>query len=121
MKYCKDELIYKFSKTKVEIIYNLEKSLYDCLGIADWVVGMTSTALYEATMFDAKVAIIDHVFSEGSKPLYESGKALLVKDAKDLANNIISNKFIPNSDISFFKKDSLKNMEDAIEKIICEG
>lgn len=117
----KTEIGLKFTGTDVEVTNNLEKSLYECLGVADWVVGMSSTALYEATAFDAKVAIIDHPLSVHSEALYESGKALLVKSANDLARHITRDDFIPDNSITFFEKNSLQNMEYHIERIIREN
>lgn len=119
--YYKTEMSFKFAGTGVEVIGDLDKSLYECLGIADWVVGMSSTALYESTAFDAKIAIIDHPFSIHSRALFESGKALLVKDSNDLARQIIQDDFIPDDSISFFEKNSLQRIEYNIEKIIREN
>lgn len=108
-----------FFGTEVEIVTGREKTLYECLGEADWVVGMSSTSLYEATAFETRIAIFDHPLSIYSKPIYELGRALLVKDAQDLSRHIIDDDFVPNTRISFFEKNSLQNMENAIEKIIC--
>ncbi len=108
-----------FWGTTVEVVHNLDKSLYDCLSQASWVVGMSSTALYEATAFDTKVAIIDHIYSAFSKPLYETGKALLVNDMEHLARCIKENSFIPNKDISFFERNSINKMDYNIHKIVC--
>ncbi len=110
----------KLLNTSIEIVHSLDKSLYECLGEADWVVGMSSTALYEATAFDCKIAIVDHVFSAFSAPLYEQGKAILVKNVDELINQILSDSFIPNSKVSFFENNSICKIENAVKCIIEE-
>ncbi len=116
--YSKSVIYPFFSDTAVSIEEAPERSLHETLYEADWIVGMTSTALFESTLFDARIAIIDHPLSEGSKPLYESGRALLVNTIEELAERIKADDFIPDKSITFFETDSMNRIENYIDRIV---
>ena len=102
----------------IEVVGNYEQTVYYFVSQADWVIGNFSTTLYEAQMFDVKVAIIKIGSYQCSRSLYESGCALLVDSPENLVKEIEENSFHPSKQIKFFEKNSIENMKKNIELII---
>ncbi len=104
----------------IEVVGDYNKTIYSYLGEADWVIGNCSTTLYEATMFNTKIAIIKDAQYLNMKPLYENGLCLLVNSPEELADNIISDVFRANTDqtVKVFEMNSISNMLKQIDKII---
>ncbi len=88
-------------------------------GKMEWVVGAGSTALFEATKFKKKIAIVDQN-DEIQSPLLEKQAAIKVRSAKELANIIVEDSFVPNFDYRFYCDNAIENINSEIEKIICD-
>ena len=104
--------------SNIEICGDYNKIIYEFLAEADWVVGSYSTVLYEATMFDTKIAVIKISRYKSMKSIYENGLAILADSPQRLVQEIVEDTFIKNSSLNIFEKDSIKNMSNAIEKIM---
>ncbi len=107
-----------FLDIKRIIIDDASTSAYECLDQADWVVGISSSTLIDAIMFNVKIAIIRTGEYKYLAPLYENGCAVLVDDVNQLYTEIESDYFIPQNSEYFFKKGSINNMIRAIDDII---
>ena len=108
----------RFSKSSIEVIDTMEKTIHDYLNEADWVVGISSTCLYEATMFDVKVAIFKRMDYERSYSLYHRGNALLIESASMLKKEIDSDEFNAASPEIYFERDAIKNINNGLRNII---
>lgn len=102
----------------IEVVGDYEQTIYSFISKADWIIGNFSTALFEAQMFDAKMAIIKEGSYHVSKILYDNGCALLVDSPEKLAKEIEQDLFEPNKEINFFEKSSLEKMQRNIDNII---
>jgi len=110
-----------FKGTGVEVIHTSEKTLYHYFNEAAWIVGEgSSTALFEATMFDSKIAVLKTERIEDNI-LVETGKALGVDNIEELVEAINHNTFIPSEEYSFFEEDSINKMCTNIEEIMKKG
>lgn len=105
----------------IEIISENKHDIYFYLGQADYVVGNVSTALYEATEFDAEIFIISGGNYKGSALLYESGYAQLVTSVDMLADRILNP--VPHNRYkeSYFEKNAIANMKRELNRIMSEN
>lgn len=101
----------------IEVNGDYNRTIYSFLAEADWVVGSYSTVLYEATMFDAKIAVLKVSRYKSMKIIYENGRAVLVDSPQSLAQEIMEDTFIVNSNVALFEKNSIKNILDGIDKV----
>lgn len=108
-----DSLDYK----EVDVIDTMDVTVHDCFNRADWVVGTISSALFEATMFPVKIAILPIGEYTYLSSIYKNDRALLVSDDDELVQKIIDNTFTPSCNFTFFKRNSLHNMIREMEKI----
>ena len=104
--------------SNIEVCGGYNKTIYEFLAEADWVIGCYSTVLYEATMFEAKIAVIKTSRYKSMKDIYENGYAMLVDSPQRLAQEIIEDTFIKNSSLNIFEKNSIKNMLNSIDEIM---
>ncbi len=102
----------------IEIIGDYKHTVHESLAQADWVIGNFSTVLYEAQMYDAKVAVLKFGLYSNMKYLYDYEKALLIESPEQLLNEIENNTFEPNKKVKVFEIDSLEKMQNNINKII---
>lgn len=112
--------IYKNSldHQNIEIVGDNSKTIYNFLAEADWVAGMYSTVLIEATMFDVKIAVLNSSLSINMKELYKNGYAILADSPQRLIEEIMKDKFRKNLDIHIFEPGSINNMLKNIDRII---
>lgn len=111
-------VIKKYRNLKV--IRESKKKAYRYFDEMSWVVGVGSVALYEATKFKKKIAIIDPD-STLTSPLLEKNAAIRVKNCKELANEIITDSFTPDFSFKFYYDDAIEKINENIEKIIAEN
>ena len=107
-----------FANTPYTVIDTMDKTIHYYLNIADWVIGIGSTSLFEATYFECKIVVQKIREYESCEELYENGYALLAEDVYDLANIIKKNEFKPKKDGYFYINNSLDNMIKAIDDIL---
>lgn len=104
--------------SNIEVVGNYEYTIYEFLSQADWIIGNYSTVLYEAQMFDVKVAVLKFGQYQIVEYLYENGYAVLVDSPEQLVKVIEKDTFQPNKTISLFEKNSLQKMQESINDII---
>lgn len=105
----------------IEVVGENSKSVYDYFMQADWVIGMFSTSLYEATAFNVKIAILDSAYKQDYKELFESKRAesinsvdefLLMIDSKDVDSKACN---------LYFEENGMENVQKAVDGIIASG
>ncbi|WP_457559292.1 hypothetical protein [Candidatus Harpocratesius sp.] len=113
---------YFSSNENIEVIDNDKIPLYQLFCESFAVVGVYSTAVYEALMFKNYIFIYDLPSHVKLGDLINKGYAELVKSAQDLHERveILSNKPFPHQiDLNkFFRSNSLENQIMAIKKIL---
>lgn len=109
--------------TGIEVIDNNSHDIYYFLGMSDYVVGISSTTLFEAMQFEIKIIIIKGENSLICEPIYTNGHASLAMKEKDMLDIIINSgeqSIEQNSDF-YFTTDSLSKAEENIRKCINEN
>lgn len=109
-----------FENSSVKVVGSFKETIYEWLKKVDWVIGIYSTVLLEATMFDVNIVVLKEELYESIPDLYEKGYAILVDSPIELATVIKEKKYkLRNKEENiFFKKNSINNMLQEIEKII---
>lgn len=110
---------HQLANSGIEIISENKHDIYFYLGQADYVVGNVSTALYEATEFDAEIFIICCGNYKGSEVLYEGGYAQLVTSVEMLADEILNP--VSHNKKSYFEKNAIVNMKRELSRIMSES
>lgn len=106
----------------LEIISENKHDIYYYIGNSNCVIGISSTVLFEATMFNTKIFIIKERDYRKAEALYQSNMAELVTSEKELSEKIV-NDLMHSEDVQlatkmFFKRNSIKNIKSALKKII---
>ena len=102
----------------LEIISENRHDIYYYLGHSDYVVGTSSTALYEASAFQTDIYIIRGGDYRMSRVLYENGYAQLVTDVDMLAEKILHPVADRKNTKSYFEKNAIANMKRELDKIM---
>ncbi|MCI8669506.1 MAG: glycosyltransferase family 4 protein [Lachnospiraceae bacterium] len=106
------------NNTTITIIDNIDRDIYFYLAQADYVVGIFSTVLLEATMFDTNIVIIKKASYTYMKKLYENDMAVLIDSVDELHRIVVNNIQTSNSAKTYFEKNSIIKMKSAIQEII---
>ena len=104
--------------SNIQVVGDYNNTVYEYLSQADWVVGIYSTVLFEATAFDTKIAILKSSMSMNVEKLFQSGHAILVCGAKELKEAIEKNEEMNNPTDEFFTSNSLYNIQNNVDRII---
>lgn len=117
--FCWKETIGKYIEDSgIRVTGSYDHTIYESLADADWVVGNYSTVLYEALMFDVKIAILKIALYENMDDLYNNGCALLVDSPEQLIAEIETDTFTINKNMRVFEMNSLHNIQTNIDRII---
>lgn len=106
----------------LEIVEDNAHDIYYYLGHADYVVGISSTVLYEATEFDIQIFIIKDRDYRKSEAIYQNDQACLVEDINQLIDKIGQSpekKQIVKTG-GYFEKNSIKNIQDQLKRILLD-
>lgn len=104
----------------IKIVETNEHDIYYYLGHSDVVVGISSTTLYEALLFNTKIVVLKYQEYDKCEPLYENGYATLVSNVEEI-NNIVSSSTNMSKDKKsnfYFETDSINKMKRALNKCI---
>lgn len=82
------QLLELQKKYSIKVIDNFEKGIYDLLQESQYVVGVSSTCLYEALYFDCNVCLLDLPSVEMMADLVDKKIASLSNNAEELLKNI---------------------------------
>lgn len=102
----------------IEVAGEKNKVIYDYFMNAEWVIGMQSTCLYEATTFNVKIAIIDSSFKEDYDEFFKLGRACLISDVEDFLKIIDKTNINSKASTAWFEKNSMEKVQKAIDEII---
>lgn len=102
----------------IEVAGEKNKVIYDYFMDAEWVIGMQSTCLYEATAFHVKIAIIDSSFKEDYEEFFEMGRASLINDVEDFLAIIDKKSINSKASAAWFENNSMEKVQRAIDEII---
>jgi CDP-glycerol glycerophosphotransferase (TagB/SpsB family) len=112
--------IYPFlNKSNINVFDDKKHNIYYFLAVSDYVIGCSSTTLFEATMFKCQIIILKVSEYFRSLALVEYANALLVEDEKDIAHYIIQK--INTQKINshyFFSNNSEKKIIKQISEIV---
>ena len=104
--------------SNIDVVGNKNKIVYDYFMQAEWVIGMQSTAIYEATAFNVKIAIIDSPYRKDYVELFEMKRANLIGNVDDFLSIIDRSDINSEASTICFERDSMDNVQKAIDNII---
>lgn len=104
--------------SNIDVVGNKNKIVYDYFMQAEWVIGMQSTAIYEATAFNVKIAIIDSPYRKDYVELFEMERANLIGNVDDFLSIIDRSDINSEASTICFERDSMDNVQKAIDNII---
>ena len=111
--------IYTSLSDKIQIIDHNENDIHHYLVSSDIIVGINSTALYEATFYPANIYILKEDSYENMELLIRSETAFLVEDGRQLLSFILQNKGNScKSNENIYKRNSISNINSEIRNII---
>lgn len=102
----------------IEVAGNKNKIVYDYFMQAEWVIGMQSTSLYEATAFNVKIAILDSPYRKDYDELFEMGRANLISDVDNFLLIIDRKDISSKASTAYFESNSMEKVQKAIDDII---
>ena len=106
---------------KIQVIDNNEHDIYFYFAKSDMVIGIVSTALYEAAIYPVPIYILAEDMYEKMNILLKSKRAQLVNDEIALLSCITKDSGTGYKiDTSFFAEHAVENINNEIEKIIIE-
>ena len=105
----------------IDVAGDKSKIIYDYFMDAEWVIGMQSTCLYEATAFDVKIAIIDSPFKKDYEEFFELGRANLISNVDEFLAIIDQKSINSESSTAWFENNSMERVQRAIDDIIASN
>lgn len=113
--------IYQNLPNSIKIIDNNEKDIHFYLAQSDFVIGINSTALFEAAAYSCDIYILEEESCQSMNILLKAGRASLVHTEEELFSGIMSNADRKSGDkTSFYEEYAIENINVEIEKIIKE-
>lgn len=112
-------MVYQNLPDYVRVIDNNEKDIHSYLANSDFVIGITSTALFEAAAYPADIFILEEESWQSMHILLQAGRATLVHNDDELYSCIMSSSE-DKSEIKscFWAENAIENINMEIEKII---
>lgn len=105
----------------IDVAGDKSKIIYDFFMDAEWVLGMQSTCLYEATAFDVKIAIVDSPFKRDYEEFFELGRANLISSVDDFLGIINQKNVNSMASTAWFENNSMERVQRAIDDIIASN
>lgn len=107
----------------VKVIDHNDQDIHYYLSISDVVIGINSTALFEASYYPAKIFILEENSYENMGILLDSGKAELIHGMKELIDRItrLEDKTVCDFDYNaVYSKNSIQNIQKEVQRILNE-
>lgn len=107
----------------VKIIDNNDKDIHYFIAISDAVIGINSTALFEAAFYPTEIFILEEDSYENMGILLNSGKAKLIHGMKELIDRItrLEDKTVCDFDYNaVYSKNSIQNIQKEVQRILNE-
>lgn len=102
----------------VQVVDDSRHDIYYYLAISDFVIGVASTALNEATRFQCDIMILRRSYYYVSKDLVESGNAIYIDSMDDVLKRVENNHNKRQESDYFYCRNSYQLIYSAIDDII---
>ncbi len=112
---------YQNLPDNIKVIDNNEKDIHYYLANSDFVIGITSTALFEAAAYHADIYILEEESWQSMNILLNAGRASLVHNDQELYSCIMSCSDNNVNKTCFYEENAIENINAQIEQIIREG
>lgn len=114
--------IYQNLPEGIRIVDNNENDIHYYLANADYVVGITSTALFEATLYPVDIFVIKEESYQSMKILLEAKEAVLVSSGEELLAHIErESDHQRRRHSNLFERNAIVNINNEIQNIIDEN
>ena len=87
-----EHLLENLKKKNIRVIEDKSSDLYKYLSESKWILGVYSTSLYEALVFNCIIFVLKVSGYEFMKKFVEKNYFTLISDPKELSKKIMSNK-----------------------------
>lgn len=108
----------------VKIIDNNDRDIHYFLSISDAVIGINSTALFEASFYPTEIFILEEDSYENMGILLASGRAERIHDEKELIGRVLclKDKTVSDFDLNaIYCKNSIQNIQKVVEGFFMEN
>lgn len=112
--------IYNDLSERVQVIADNERDVHYYLANSDIVIGINSTALFEASFYPVDIFILKEESCQNMDILLKAGGAELVEDEEDLLFKIINRGREHKIENSFYERNAIENINREIETILKE-
>lgn len=113
--------IYKNVPEEVCIVDNNERDIHYYLANSDFVVGINSTALFEASYYPVDIFILREESYQNMEILIKAGGGSLIQDESELLHHVLNdNADNSKRDKCVYKRNAIENINREIEKILKE-
>ena len=110
---------YRNLPKEISIIENSDKDIHYYLANSDYVIGISSTALFEAAFYPVDIIVLEEEGYQGMKILLQSERGILIHNSKELISYITDGHECNNQKANnFFERNAVKNINNEIESII---
>ena len=99
-----------------------EHDIYYYIGHSDYVVGISSTVLFEAMQFKTEIIVIKELDYQKSEAVFGCGRAMLASGFEDMYDMIEHNRKADKQDTSnYFTQNAIRNMKQTVDEILQNG
>ncbi|MDE7476355.1 MAG: hypothetical protein K2M91_00140, partial [Lachnospiraceae bacterium] len=103
----------------IHIVKKNEHDIYYYISRSDYIVGISSTALFEAMQFETEIIVIKELDYMKSEVVFNCGRAMLASDFEDMCKMIENNvKHESCEDSNYFTSNALFNMKQVLNNIV---
>lgn len=115
------KLYLQLDGTDIEVIDNNQKDSAYYLAQSDFVIGISTTVMFEATLFPCKIAIVKEDNYQSMQPLYQNKQAYLATTKEELADFVTNDNFFVPEQGNYYRRNAIVNFNRELEKIIIEN
>ncbi|MBQ9136369.1 MAG: hypothetical protein IJX66_09795 [Lachnospiraceae bacterium] len=108
----------ELAASNIEVADDSKHNIYYYMAVSDWLIGIASTVLFEATRFECNIMILRRLHYFESASLVETGNAVYI-DSMDDAVTYINRNISPHKPSDYFYcGDSCQRIYEAIEDVL---
>jgi len=108
----------KLIDSDVNVVDGSKHDVYYYMAVSDWLIGITSTVLFEATRFNCNILVLRKVYYFNSESLVSTGNAVYI-DTMDEAVEYISSNMPPRKESEYFYcGNSCQRIHEAIDDVL---
>ena len=109
------DYLYELEENNIQVIKDYNYDLYELLNKSKWVLGVSSTALYEAAAFKCKVFVLKEPGYERMLKLINLDFAYLVRSIEEIQN--LMDKNSNNNTETLFYNDKNKTIKSLLSNM----